>query len=81
MYLELLFIKYYEALYKGENTDEIWAELDKTVYKMTDNYMPLTYVNSMENIELCCRDMIERSQFKEQYFKCKKYRIKAGLPV
>lgn len=81
MYLELLFVKYYEALYKDENTDEIWTELDKTFYKMTDGYMPLTYVNSMENIELCCRDMIERSQFKEQYFKCKKYRIKAGLPV
>ncbi|MBR3942114.1 MAG: DUF4838 domain-containing protein [Clostridia bacterium] len=81
MQLECLFLKYYDALLQNENGNEIWAELDALVIKLTDRFMPLTYVNSLENIELCCKDMIERSQFKEQYFKCMKYRIHNGLPV
>ena len=70
-----------EILGIDQNGNEIWAELDALVIKLTDRFMPLTYINSLENIELCCKDMIERSQFKEQYFKCMKYRIHNGLPV
>lgn len=70
MKLTVLFIKYYNAMYEGTDTDGIWAEIQDLSEDMAGRYMPMDYVNSEDNIELGSKDMFERSQLRELYYKC-----------
>ena len=67
--LMVLFLKYYDALLYDQSGDEIWNEIEKLAEDMSMRYMPLRYVNSMDNIELCCDDLLDRSQLKTLYYR------------
>lgn len=75
MKLTVLFLKYYEALYKDLETENIWEEIDALANDMSSHYMPIRYINSMDNIELCCDDFLERSQLRSLYHRCLRYRL------
>ena len=76
MKLTVAFVKYYNMLYNNENTTEVWAEIEKLTCEMAERYMPIKYINSQDNIELRCEDLLERSQLRELYMCCVKYRQK-----
>lgn len=75
MKLTALLLKYYKMLFKSENTNELWEEIETLAEDMSYRYMPLTYINSQDNIELQCRDILDRSQLREIYYKCKQNRF------
>ena len=67
--LMVLFLKYYDALLYGQSSDDIWNEIEHLAEDMSMRYMPIRYVNSMDNIELCCDDILSRSQLKTLYYR------------
>ena len=75
MELTSLLLEYHDKMLKEENTSELWQKIETLAEDMTYRYMPLTYINSMDNIELMCRDIMQRSQLSGFYLKCKKYRM------
>ena len=74
MKLTVLFIKYYNALFEGKDSDGLWAQIQEVSEDLAGRYMPMNYVNSEDNIELECKDMFERSQLRELYYRCLKVR-------
>ncbi len=76
MLLTVLFLEYYNALLSSENTSLLWEQIDSLVSTMSNRYLPLRYVNSMENIELACDSEFERSQLRPLYYRCLAERMK-----
>lgn len=74
MRLTVLFLQYYDGLLYGADTEVIWNQIEEITGELTYRYMPFHYINSMDNIELRCEDMMERSQLRELYYRCKRYR-------
>jgi len=74
--LMVLFLKYHDALLNNLETDDLWSEIDELANDMSLRYMPIRYVNSMDNIELCCDDILTRSQLKNLYYKATVERVK-----
>lgn len=75
MELTVLFIRYYNALRNEEESGGLWADIDRLAEKLAGMYMPLKYINSMDNIELRCDDCLERSQLRSLYYRCLRYRV------
>jgi hypothetical protein len=70
MLLTILFLKYYDGLLNGRDVEDIWKKIDELATDLSYRYMPFTYINSEDNIELLCKDMLERSQLRSTYYNC-----------
>ena len=70
MLLTIMFLKYYDGLLNGRDVEDIWKKIDELATDLSYRYMPFTYINSEENIELLCKDMLERSQLGSTYYNC-----------
>lgn len=79
MRLTVLFLQYYGGLLGGADTKAIWQQIEEVTGELTYRYMPFRYINSMDNIELRCEDMMERSQLRELFYRCKRYREEVSL--
>ena len=62
-----LFVEYYEKLYRGENTDEVWAE----IYPLANHMNEYTFALRFEHpkTELSCPDALTRAQLKAIFYR------------
>ena len=72
MELMTQFVRYYDALRNGEDTDGVFSRIDELAQKMMGYYIPLRYGNP--EIEIYCDDALTRCQLKELYYRCRAYR-------
>lgn len=69
-----LFTEYHDAMFKGENTDELWKEIDALATDMMQSYFLSGYVNSETRIEMFINNTLKRSQLNALYYRCKALR-------
>ncbi len=75
MRLLQLVVEYHNALFRGEDGETLWNQIESVTAKMSDYYVPVTYENPTPGVQI--KDALTRTQLRMLITRCRGARIQS----